>query len=274
MLFEELNILSAQSPTTKSLIVTAGILAGTILILHLFKIFGARLKALNPEHKDFEDIIPFLENIIKIVVVALGVGLILKTWKIDVTPLLASAGVAGIAAAFAAQEAISNLFGGISIFLDKPFKVGDFIVINEIHRGQVYEIGARSTKIKTLDNILVTIPNSIMVKDPIFNETGYDSQIVLRIPVGVAYGSDLDKVERILTNCVNTQEGVVKNDRLAVRFIEFGEYSIDLEVVATIAGPERKIQMTHELIKSVYDTLNSHGVQIPFPQREVKLLDN
>ena len=144
------------------------------------------------------DFIPFLDNLVKLLTIGVVIFIILGIWSIDITPLFLSAGVAGVAVAFAAKDTVANLFGGFSVFIDKPYKIGDYVIVNEKYRGEVVEIGMRSTKIRTRDNVLLTIPNSVMVTNAVINETGFDPKLRIRISLGVSHNSDLEKVEEIL----------------------------------------------------------------------------
>lgn len=243
----------------------------TALVLRLNKRGFKKIKDLNPDDNSFEDMIPFLENLARLGFLVGLVFAILKIWGVDVTPLLGAAGVAGIAIAFAAQDSVANLFGGISIFFDKPFKIGDQVLVEGTQRGRVYKIGARSTKITTLDNVLVTIPNSVMVTNPIYNETGYDPNMRVRVEVGVAYGSDLEKVEKILLEILSDNEDTLEYPEPLVLFTAFAESSINVVGIATIPDPSYIGKTTHKLIKEIDKRFKEENIEIPFPQRDVHL---
>jgi small-conductance mechanosensitive channel len=219
------------------------------------------------------DAIPFLENIIILGVLSLAALLTLDTWGINITPLLASAGVLGIAVAFAAKDTVSNLFGGISVFFDRPYKSGDYVIIQEKYRGEVIEIGMRSTKIRTRDSVLLTVPNSVMVTNAVINETGFDPKLRIRIPIGVAYGSDLEKVEYTLINLMKEHEEVQKSPSPRVRFRRFGESAIELEALCVIEEPANRGRIMHELIKEITKVFKEEKISMPFPQREIHLFN-
>jgi small-conductance mechanosensitive channel len=217
------------------------------------------------------DAIPFLENLIILGVVGLAILLVLNTWGINITPLLASAGVAGIAVAFAAKDTVSNLFGGVSVFFDRPYKVGDYVIIQDKHRGEVIEIGMRSTKIRTRDNVLLTVPNSVMVTNAVINETGFDPKLRIRIPIGVAYESDLEKVEYTLINLMKSHEEVLNDPSPRIRFRKFGDNTIQLEAMCVIDRPANRGRIMHELIKEINKVFREEKISMPFPQREIHL---
>jgi len=137
-------------------------------------------------------------NMAGILVLAGAAFLFLSFWDINITPLLASAGIVGIAIALAARETLSNFFGGVSVFLDHPFRTGDFIILDSGERGEVVDIGMRSTRILTRDDVQISIPNSIMANTKVINESAPEPRFRVRIKLGVSYGTDVDKLEDLL----------------------------------------------------------------------------
>ena len=144
------------------------------------------------------DLFMLLKNVLRVVIIIAGLLWLLSIWQISLTPLFASAGIAGIAVALAAKDTLANFFGGISIFMDNSYKVGEYIILDSGERGEVVEIGIRSTRIKTRDDVIVTIPNSIIANSKIVNESAPIPRFRIRVPLGVAYGTDLDKVESVV----------------------------------------------------------------------------
>jgi len=219
------------------------------------------------------DIAFLIKNLSYTLVVVISVLTLMSLWNVNLSPFLASAGIAGIALALAARESLANFFGGISIFLDKSYKVGDYIILDSGERGEVVDIGIRSTRIKTRDDVMITIPNSIMANSKIINESAPEPRFRLRIPIGVSYGSDLDKVEEILLSLVSTIPHVVKSPEPRIRYREFGDSSINLELLCWVDHPENKGPVTHHLIKLIHKRFREEGIVIPFPQRDVHIYD-
>ena len=217
------------------------------------------------------DATPFLKNLTSLGMGLLALSMLLDIWGIDVTPLLASAGVAGLAVAFAAKDTIGNFFGGISIFFDKPFKTGDYVIINETYRGEVIAIGMRSTKIRTRSNVLITIPNSTMVTEAVINETGFDPKLRINIPLGVEYGADLERIEKIILKRIKSSKLFLEDPPSVVRFREFGPSSINLEILGSVKTPADKGRTTHEMIKILHKELKKEKITIPFPQQDVHI---
>lgn len=217
------------------------------------------------------DIIPLIENIVKIAIVIASLTVILSYWRLNITPLIASAGIAGAAVALAAKDTIANFIGGVSLFVDKPFKIGDYVVLDSGERGEVVTIGLRSTRIKTRDDILITIPNSIIANTKIINESAPIPRFRVRVPVSVAYGSDISLVEKILLDISTENENVLDDPEPRVRFREFGDSSLRFELLCWAKEPALRGRTIHEINGSIYSKFRECGIRIPFPQRDVHI---
>lgn len=218
-----------------------------------------------------KDIVPLAKNISKIVIIVAAIMVILSLWKINITPVIASAGIAGAAVAFAAKDTLANFFGGISVFVDKPFQIGDYIVLDKGERGEVVDIGVRSTRIKTRDDILITVPNSIIANTKVINESAPVPNFRVRIPVSVAYGSDIDLVQNVLMGIAAENANVIPEPAPRVRFREFGDSSLDFELLCWTKEPALRGLTIHELNCTIYRKFNEEGITIPFPQRDVHI---
>lgn len=227
----------------------------------------------NHTHKVFtHEALQFMGNL-GIAVVVLNAGFMLLTiWKVDITPLLASAGIAGLAVALAAKDTLANFFGGVNLFLDRPFKQGDYVVLGTGERGAIAEIGLRSTRIITRDDIMVCIPNSIIANSKIINESAPEPHHRVRIKIGVAYGSDLDQVEASLLKIAKNEKLVAEKPEPRVRFRSFGESALEFELLCWAHLPAQRGLMQHELNKAIYRQFNALGIIIPFPQRDIRLI--
>lgn len=211
-----------------------------------------------------------VHNVMKIIVVALAIYFLFLAWNIDVTAWLASAGIVGLALSFAAKDTLSNVFAGVSIVMDAPYKAGDFIILDSGERGVVTEIGLRSTRILTRDDVEITVPNGIIGNGKIINEAGGPpSQHRIRTAVGVAYGSDLDQVIEVLEGVASNHPEILSNPAPRVRFRLFGDSSLNFELLGWISKPVDRGRVTHELNCSIYKALAANNIEIPFPQRDL-----
>ncbi|MDG2107711.1 MAG: mechanosensitive ion channel family protein, partial [Woeseiaceae bacterium] len=211
-----------------------------------------------------------LHNVMKIFVVALTVYFFFLAWNINVTAWLASAGIVGLALSFAAKDTLSNLFAGVSIIMDAPYKAGDFIILDTGERGLVTDIGLRSTRILTRDDVEITVPNGIIGNGKIINEAGGPpAQHRIRASVGVAYGSDLDQVISVLRAVAAEHTEILDDPEPRVRFRTFGDSSLNFELLGWITQPADRGRISHELNCAIYRSLNENEISIPFPQRDL-----
>ena len=246
-----------------------------IWLIAMMKIFNLlvehSISRTQKKGKIGKDIFMLLKNVIRVVVLIAGLFWVLAIWQINLTPLFASAGIAGIAVALAAKDTLANFFGGISLFMDNAYKVGEYIILESGERGEVVVIGIRSTRIKTRDDVIITIPNSIMANSKIINESAPIPRFRIRVPVGVAYGSNLEKVEEILLAVMNANENIEKYPESRVRVRTFADSSVNFELPCWVKDPRDKGLQTHHLLKAAYQAFDEQGISIPFPQRDIHI---
>ncbi len=259
--------------------ITVNVLATLLLFSLLRAALGVShiLLELLASQQDRVDIVetrtlPMFDITSKVVLVAVAGYVALLIWGIDPTAWLASAGVIGIAVGFAARDTLANLFSGIFIVADAPYQMGDYVVLDTGERGEVTHVGLRSTRLLTRDDVEVTIPNAIMANAKIINESGGRwEKFRIRIPVGVAYGSDVDEVTALLDEVAADNPDMLDDPAPRVRMRAFGDSSLDFELLGWVAAPAERGRVTHELLKAIYKRFNAEGVEIPFPQRDVHL---
>jgi MscS family membrane protein len=215
-----------------------------------------------------------LELVIRYVVWFAAVMLVLATFAIDVTPFLAGAGIAGLAIALAAQDIISNFFGGAIITVDKPFKVGDRIKVDTYY-GDVISIGPRSTRLKTLDYQIVTIPNNKITTNVIVNYAEPDQKLRISIPVSVAYGTDPKRVKDILleiaSNIIKKTEYLLAEPVPKVFFIEFSDSSLKFILYVWAKKYNLPDEVKDAINSQIAERFADEGIEIPFPQMEIRL---
>ena len=214
--------------------------------------------------------LPLFENLALIIIVALSIYFIFSAWKIDMTAWLASAGIIGIAIGFASKDTLANLFSGVFILADAPYKIGDFIVLDSGERGEVTHIGIRSTRILTRDDVEVTIPNSVMGNSKIINESGGPhKKYRIRLKVGVAYGTDIDKVKTILMDVAMKEEHVCTDPEPRVRFRQFGASSLDFELLCWVEDPILRGRVLDILNSTIYKQFQENGIEIPYTKQDI-----
>ena len=214
--------------------------------------------------------LPLFDNLIMIVIAAIAIYMVFSAWGVDMTAWLASAGIVGIAVGFAAKDTLANLFSGVFILADAPYKIGDYVVLDTGERGEVTHIGIRSTRIRTRDDVEITVPNAIMGNTMIINESGgpYEKYRI-RVKVGVAYGSDIDRVEGILMEIAAANEMVCADPEPRVRFRAFGASSLDFELLCWVDQPAQRGLATHQLLSAIYKRLNAENIEIPYSKHDL-----
>ena len=188
---------------------------------------------------------------------------------LPVTAVFASAGIVGVAVALAARETLANFFGGISIFLDRPFRVGDYIILESGERGEVKQVGMRSTRMLTRDDVQVSVPNSLITNAKVINESAPEHRFRVRIQVHVAYGTDVDELESTLIDLTQQNNLVADDPEPRVRFRKFGDSSLDFELLVWISDPELRGRRIHEINCAINQRFSEEGIDIPFPQQDV-----
>jgi small-conductance mechanosensitive channel len=211
-------------------------------------------------------IIPLLKKVIKIIVFALAVVIVLAKFSIDISAFVVSLGVGSLAIALAAQETLSNMISGFIIMTDRPFRIGDRIRYADNQVGDVVDIGIRSTKILDFDNNIVIIPNNEIVKSRLINITYPNSLTRVIVEVGVAYGSDINKVKEILLEIANNDPDCSKQIPPEVFLINFGASSLDFRLVARTDDYKNAWAMQCRMREKIYEEFNKHKIEIPFTQ--------
>lgn len=217
------------------------------------------------------DVIKLVSRLVSIVLIFFVFYRAGRYFGLPVTAVFASASIAGVAVAFAARETLANFFGGISIFLDRPFRAGDYIVLDTGERGEVKAVGMRSTRLQTRDDILITIPNSVITNVKIVNQSAPEHNFRIRIKVNVAYGSDLEQVEEVLMEIAQANQMVMKTPTPRVRLRTFGDYSINFELLVWAIKPHHQGRLTHALSKGIYNKFIEEKIKIPFPQQDIHI---
>lgn len=221
---------------------------------------------------DYE-LVSIFHRFSRIFLAIIGMMFILPVWGIQIGPLIASLGIAGVAVAFALQATLGNIFGGVSLILDKSVKVGDIIRLDNETIGEVIDIGLRSTRIKTFDNEVITIPNGKLADSRILNYyLQPDPKIRCVIEFGVEYGSDIEKVKKVVLNAVNSITNVLKNPedvQAKVVFMEMADFALKFRALFWVATYKERFPAKDVALTKIYDALRKNNIGIPFPTRTV-----
>lgn len=186
---------------------------------------------------------------------------------VNVGAALAGLGVVGIAVGFAAQETIANMIAGFLIFWDRPFKVGDFITTEDRY-GQVKEVTMRTTRIRTMENTYVVIPNKQIIGDTLVNHSLY-GEVRVNVPVGIAYKERIAEARRVLLPVAQAVRGVLTYPAPEVVATELGNSSVNLEVRVWTDDPAQERRLHFEVVEASKVALDEAGIQIPFPHLQL-----
>ena len=218
--------------------------------------------------------LPLFNNLGKIAIGLFGVYFIFLSWGININGILASAGVLGVVLGLAAKDTVSNFFAGIFLLADAPFKEGDYILLETGERGYVTQMGLRSTRFMTRDDIEITIPNSVIATSKIVNESGGPKEIErVRITMLIAYGSNIDKAKKVLTDIASKNSNVLDNPVPRVRFREFADHGMRLQLLFWIEKPESRGRTVDAINTEIYEEFSRNNILIPYPTMEVLLPD-
>jgi small-conductance mechanosensitive channel len=214
--------------------------------------------------------IPMFDLVLKLTIILVASYCLLMVWGINPIGWLASAGIVGIAVGFAAKDTLANLFSGFFIVADAPYKLGDYINLDSGERGKVTAIGMRSTRLLTRADVEITIPNAVIANAKITNESGgVNEKMRLRILVGVAYGSDADKVCALLQQIGEANPEVCSDPAPRVRMRGFGASSVDFNLLAWIEQPQDRGRISHDLYMEIYRVFADQDIEIPYAKQDV-----
>ncbi|MFN2622115.1 MAG: mechanosensitive ion channel family protein [Chthoniobacterales bacterium] len=212
-----------------------------------------------------------IAQIVSNLVLVIGIFIVLENTGIHLGALTVFAGAVGVGVGFGLQNIASNFISGLVILAERPITIGDRVEVAGVV-GQVQQIRARSTVIVTNDNIAMIVPNTKFIDSPVTNWTHLDPRVRFRIPVGVAYGSDVNKVREALIAAGKSNEHVLTEPGPSVFLKQFGESSIDFELVVWSAEmSHRPSRFKSDLNFAIEEKLREAGIEIPFPQRDLHI---
>ena len=203
--------------------------------------------------------------------ITVGFFIALRVVNIDLSSLAVIAGAVGIGIGFGLQNVVGNFVCGLVILAERPIAMGHRVEVGGV-AGRITKINLRSTTVVTNDNITIIVPNSDFITQAVTNWSHGDPKVRLRLPVGVAYGSDVDKLRRVLLEVAAENPSVLKEPSPDVRFLGFGDSSLDFELaVWTIEMAHRPTRFRSDLYFAIERKLRENKIEIPFPQRDLHL---
>ncbi len=237
----------------------------------LHKMANASSSSANEEvaHVVQESTLPLFENTALIAFYTVGLYLVFSIWNVDMTALLAGAGIGAMAVGMAAKDTLSDIIAGILILTDAPYRVGDVVYVKGNLKGRVRQIGLRNTRLVTKNNIEVIVPNTIMGTSQIVNESSSkDFGIRIQLDVSVAFGEDVEVVKSLLISSANKAKKVAQNQEIKALMIGFEQYSLQFRLQCWIANPEDKGSVKGELMELIYLNFYEAGIEIAMTREQ------
>ncbi len=260
---------------TKNFDVTVYDVLIVLLVLVITSLLIRALSRLFHRGKKFSFIDPARSHtvfqILKYFIWVAAIIISLETIGLKLTFLLAGSAALLVGLGLGLMDIFKDIMSGVAILFEGSLKVGDVVEIHDGIVGKVVEIGLRTSKIETRDNIIMVIPNSKFVTDIVINWSHMEKKTRFHVDVGVAYGSDVDKVTRILLECADRQEKISSSPKPFVRFKDFGNSSLDFQLFFWTTENFRVEFIKSEIRYKIDAAFRAEGVQIPFPQRDVHI---
>ncbi|MCL6638685.1 MAG: mechanosensitive ion channel, partial [Firmicutes bacterium] len=218
-----------------------------------------------------DQFLPLVRQLSRILIYFLALTIILEHFNVNITGLVATAGVASLAVALAAQETLSNMFAGLMIMLDRPFRPGDRIELDKGLVGDVLTIGTRTTRILTLDNTVIVVPNKELANSRIINYVFPTPRVSLKLTIGVAYDTDLQAVKDILRGILAGHPDVLEDPAPGIYFTSFGDFALIYTVICWIPDYRQKFRIADEINTAVKERFDAAGIEIPYPKRDIAI---
>ncbi len=257
---------------------TVGKVVNSIISIFLLYVFlrvvdtfietwGAEL-AKKTETKIDEVLMPLFQKAAKVVFFVIGFMWVLRIWGIDITPYLAGVGLSGLVLGLALQDTLKNVFGGISVLIDKNFNLGEPVQLESGELGKIKEIGLRSTKLMTFDNELIFIPNGQLANMRIRNYIRPNSKVRKQVDFSVAYGTDVEKVRKLVLSAMKKVKDVYQEPYMDVIFTEMGDSGLHFKA-RFFADWDNAYSKLLEMTDVIHSALVKAGIEIPYPTRTV-----
>jgi small-conductance mechanosensitive channel len=231
--------------------------------------YGLELRPKGKKVKD-EEAFPFVRNVVKIIIISIAVVFIFQHLGFDTTAIITGLGVGGLAVALALQDTLGNFFAGVHILVDKPFREDDYIKLESGLEGSVKQIGWRTTRLVTLAQNEIIVPNSKLAGSILENYSTPHEMSGVLYQIGVDYREDIDFVEGLITQVLNDvakKNPIVDGSTIWVRFDSFGDYSLNFKFGFLVRGYLNRFAVQKEIFRELFYTFKKNDVNIPFPVR-------
>ncbi|MFA8437236.1 MAG: mechanosensitive ion channel family protein [Marinifilaceae bacterium] len=253
-----------------SLLISLVVILITFLILRITrKIFQRFIEKRKLKDRGYWSIYLIIRYFIWVIVIVV----LLDTFGVRISVLLASIAALLIGVGLGIQQLFNDLSSGIILLIERNLQINDIIQLQDGTVGRVTEIGLRTSQIKTRDDIVLIVPNSKFVNDNIINWSHIDYKTRFSVKVGVAYGTDVELVCEVLLKCAFANTEIANYPKPFVRLNEFGESSLDFQLFFWVMESFYVENLKSDLRMAINREFKAHGIQIPFPQRDIHMKD-
>jgi small-conductance mechanosensitive channel len=218
-----------------------------------------------------KQVIPLLEKLITIFLVGTALIITFKHFGYDILSLVTALGIGSLAIGLAAKETLSNMISGFTLMIDRPFRIGDRVHLSAGQGGDVVDIGLRTTKIKTVENTFLIVPNAELCNSLLINQSFPDLRVKSRINVGVSYGTDVELAKRVLLEVALAVPDVLRDPPPDSFFTSFGDSALNLALFFWVEDYTQVFPVTDAINTRINHQFKNNGIVIPFPTRTVML---
>jgi len=244
--------------------VFSGVVLGATVVANLLRTRILRMAGLSSGSQEA------IAAITRYVLIAIGAIVVLQVWGLDLSSLTLLASALGVGIGFGFQNIAKDFGSGLVLLFERPVQVGDFVEVDEF-MGTVDRIGARSTSVKTLDQVSIIVPNSYFLENQVINWSHENPLSRIALPVGVSYNSDPEQVRKILLQAAEDHPGIVRLPRPQVFFYGFGDSALDFKLMFWIVEPNRQPLIKSDLYFKIFALFRKNDIEIPFPQRDLHI---
>ena len=214
---------------------------------------------------------PMIEKVTMLFIIGAALMVVLKHFNYDILSLVTALGIGSLAIGMAAKDTLAHVISGFTLMIDRPFRIGDRIQLSGGQVGDAQDIGLRATKIKTLDNQLLIIPNSDLCNTMLTNQAFPDKRVKGRVNVGVSYASDAEQVKALLVQLALEVEDVLQEPVPEAFFVSFGDSALNMALFFWVEEYAKLFATTDKINSKILGRFREQGIEIPFPIRTVKL---
>ncbi|ACB49560.1 unknown [Crocosphaera subtropica ATCC 51142] len=258
--------LGNQKYSVLDFFILVGLLAAVVTLTRMVsRVLKSKLLSATGLNRAVQDTTALIVNY---ALIFLGTIVVLQVWGLDLSSLTVFASVLGVGIGLGLQGIAKEFVSGLVLIFERPIQVGDFVEVDQL-MGTVERISVRSTEIRTLDQISVILPNSRFLESEVINWSHSSPISRLKIPVGVAYGSNLEAVRRVLIDTAKNHRDILSMPSPQVFFSEFGDSSLNFNLLVWISKPYKQFQIKSDLYFKIDTQFRQEGIEIPFPQRDV-----